>query len=68
MGKFSSILNSNFKGNYFNFLEWKNAILSTIEKFENSKIVFARINLTSKIIIYYIYNIYMNKNKVTLLS
>lgn len=48
----NSILKSNFKRNYPNFLEWKNAILSTIEKFENSQKVLTRINLTSEIVIY----------------
>lgn len=64
----SSISNCNFKGNYFNFLEWKNIILSTKEKFENSKKILTRINLISEILINNIYNIHMNKNKVTSLS
>lgn len=62
------LLNSIFNKNYPVFKEWRNAILSVVNIFENKTKDFHLKNFSSKITFYYIKNVKLNYKSLKLLK
>ena len=64
----NKILNQNFNAKYPNFNDWKNSILSTVQKFENIDKELKRLNITSEMLLYYINKKNYNKKNLKLID